>query len=185
MACLAYLGMAMNQGTYDIGDRTVYWARYLDWFITTPLILFSLTRLSGVRATMIAGAIIANQFMIGTGFVATMSTGSQKWVWYIVSCAFMLAIYAILLGPVFNASRRMHHQVHNLFTTAIAIFGTYYLAYPIVWILGEKGFGIYGVPLETFLIMILDIIAKVVYAFVLLRDQEALDKRSELESKYS
>lgn len=57
-------------------------------------------------------------------------------------------------------------------------FTAYYVAYPIVWILGGKGVGLYGTSWETLLFALLDITAKVIYAYVLLKDKEVFGHHS-------
>lgn len=178
VAALAYLGMIMGEGQIEIYGHTVFWARYLDWAITTPLILFSLTRLGGVRGPIMGGLLITNELMIVTGFFAALSTATAEYVWYIISCAFELAVFATLFGPVANAARRQHNSVTGRYNQALYFFTAYYVAYPIVWILGTKGLSLYGTSFETLLIALLDITAKVIYAYVLLKDKEVFKRRS-------
>lgn len=186
VASLAYLGMIMGQGRIEAYGHDVFWARYLDWFITTPLILFSLARLGSVRGPILGGLLVSNQLMVITGFFAALSRPSVEYVWYIISCAFELAVFAIIYGPIASAARQQHNSVRDRYHQAMYFFTAYYVAYPIVWILGEKGFSLYGTPLETFLIALLDITAKVIYAYVLLKDKEVFSRREgSRSSKYS
>ncbi len=77
-----------------------------------------------------------------------------------------------------SAARRQHNSVTGRYNQALYFFTAYYIAYPIVWILGTKGFSLYGTSLETLLIALLDITAKVIYAYVLLKDKEVFKRRS-------
>ncbi len=168
----------MGQGRIEVQGHDVFWARYLDWAITTPLILFSLSRLGGVRGPILGGLLVSNELMVITGLFAALSPTSPEYTWYIISCAFELAVFAIIYGPIASAARRQHSSVSGRFGQAMYFFTAYYVAYPIVWILGAKGLGFYGTPVETLLIALLDIIAKVIYAYVLLKDKEVLKRRS-------
>lgn len=116
--------------------------------------------------------------MVVTGFFAALSAPGTEYVWYIISCFFELAVFATVLGPVAKASRQQHPSVSGRYSQVMGFFIAYYIAYPIVWILGAKGFGLYGTPVETLAIAILDVIAKVVYAYVLLRDKEVFRHHS-------
>ncbi|WP_017301364.1 bacteriorhodopsin [Nodosilinea nodulosa] len=190
VAACAYLAMAMGQGEITLqntdlaaeGVRHIYWARYCDWIVTTPLILFSICRLSKVRGTMIAGIIMSDVLMIITGAIAAFSFAPERYVWYIVSCMFEVAIFVILLGAVRTSAMRQHYDVKNLFNLVFTVFSIYFWAYPIVWILGQKGVGLYGTGVESLLIMLLDITAKVFYGFLLLRDRETLQRMGQLSS---
>lgn len=41
-SALAYFSIAIGQGFLETSERTVYFARYLDWVFTTPLLLVAL-----------------------------------------------------------------------------------------------------------------------------------------------
>jgi len=54
IAFVSYLAMATGQGEAQVGDRTFYYFRYIDWVFTTPLLLVDLALLALVdwrRAT--------------------------------------------------------------------------------------------------------------------------------------
>nr|WP_010172631.1 bacteriorhodopsin [Bacillus coahuilensis] len=38
----AYLSIALGQGLFQYDDTTIYYARYIDWVISTPLLLAAL-----------------------------------------------------------------------------------------------------------------------------------------------
>lgn len=185
-ASCAYLAMAMHLGEYTLPatavdpERHIYWARYADWIVTTPIIIYDLTKLSGIRPTVRKAAMFSDVAMIFTGLFAAFSPHDQRMVWYIVSCMFEVAIFVLLLGPVWTSARRQHHTVNKLFTQALGIFSVFFWLYPVVWILGLKGFGLYGPALETIFILCLDVTAKVFYGLYLVRDREVLQRVGEL-----
>ena len=60
--------------------REVYYARYLDWTLTTPLLLLDLALLAGLSGANILVAIVVDIVMILTGlFAAYGREGAQKW----------------------------------------------------------------------------------------------------------
>jgi bacteriorhodopsin len=66
--------------TYQEIYRSVYWARYVDWSVTTPLLLLDLSFLAGLNGANMIVAIVADIIMILTGlFAAFGSEGGQKW----------------------------------------------------------------------------------------------------------
>ena len=87
VAALAYLGMIMGQGQLELYGHTVFLPRYMDWAITTPLILFSLAQFGGVRGPILGGLLIANELMIITGLFAALSPASAEYTWYIRAVA--------------------------------------------------------------------------------------------------
>ena len=66
--------------TFQTVYRSVYWARYVDWTVTTPLLLLDLSLLAGLNGANILVAIVADLIMVLTGlFAALTAEESQKW----------------------------------------------------------------------------------------------------------
>ena len=83
--------------TYKTIYREVYWARYVDWSVTTPLLLMDLALLAGLSGANILVAIVADIIMILTGLFAAFGTGDgQKWGWYTIAClAYLTVVYQL------------------------------------------------------------------------------------------
>jgi bacteriorhodopsin len=112
VSALAYFAMAAGHASslschavrdrhsHDIPDtfhdscRQVYWARYVDWAITTPLVLLNLCLLAGVDGAHTLMAIVANVIMVLGGlFAAYGAEGTaQKWGWFAISCVSYLFV---------------------------------------------------------------------------------------------
>ena len=77
--------------------REVYYARYIDWSLTTPLLLLDLSLLAGLAGANILVAIVADVIMILSGLFAAFGTAdSQKWGWYAFACiAYLVVIYQL------------------------------------------------------------------------------------------
>jgi bacteriorhodopsin len=77
--------------------REVYYARYIDWSLTTPLLLLDLCLLAGLGGANIFVAVIADLIMILTGLFAAFGTGDgQKWGWYAFGCiAYLVVVYQL------------------------------------------------------------------------------------------
>jgi bacteriorhodopsin len=83
--------------TIQVIFREVYWARYVDWSVTTPLLLLDLTLLAGLSGANILVAIVADVIMILTGlFAAFGNSDGQKWGWYTIAClAYLTIVYQL------------------------------------------------------------------------------------------
>ena len=95
--------------TEEITYRQVYWARYVDWSITTPLLLLDLGLLAGMSGGHIFMAIVADLIMILTGlFAAFGEEGTpQKWGWYTIACiAYIFVIWHLALNGGANATQK-------------------------------------------------------------------------------
>lgn len=86
--------------TKEITYRQVYWARYVDWSLTTPLLLLDLCLLAGLNGASILVAIVADLIMILTGlFAAYGGSDGQKWGWYAWACiAYLVIVYQVAVN---------------------------------------------------------------------------------------
>lgn len=80
--------------------REVYYARYIDWSLTTPLLLLDLCLLAGLSGANILVALFADVIMILTGLFAAFGAGeSQKWGWYAFGViAYLVVVYQLALN---------------------------------------------------------------------------------------
>ena len=80
--------------------RELYYARYVDWSITTPLLLLDLCLLAGLSGANILVAVVADVIMILTGlFAAFGHNDGQKWGWYTIACiAYLVIVYQLALN---------------------------------------------------------------------------------------
>ena len=81
--------------------RQVFWARYVDWSLTTPLLLLDLSLLAGLNGASIFIAIVADLIMIITGLFAAFGGEEtpQKWGWYAIACiAYLVVIWQLAVN---------------------------------------------------------------------------------------
>lgn len=192
-AAISYFAMATNDGSslvsyvikethkHGIPDqenvvyRAVYWARYVDWSVTTPLLLMDLAFLAGLNGANMVVIIVADVIMILTGlFAAFGQTESQRWGYYTMACmAYLVVIYQLAVAGRRHAMAR-DAKTSKLFH-AIALFTLIiWTGYPIVWGVTE-GARRAGVDAEIIAYAILDILAKPVFGFWLLLSHEVLE----------
>ena len=91
--------------------RQVYWARYVDWAITTPQLLLDLCLLAGLDGAHITMAIVADLVMVLTGLFAAFGTEgtAQKWGYYAIACI----AYLVIIWHVAIHGRHMVTQKGN------------------------------------------------------------------------
>lgn len=80
--------------THDIVLRQVYWARYIDWSLTTPLLLLDLCLVAGLNGGHIFMAVVADLVMVLTGLFAAFAHDNEqkKWGWYAIACVAYLVV---------------------------------------------------------------------------------------------
>lgn len=147
--------------------RQFFYARYLDWTLTTPLLILDLAFLAGLSGSAIIVAVVADLIMIMTGLFAALSDGGSKWGYYIMAwVAFIVIIYLFFTAGRKSVQNRTA-DTKKLFNYLGIFTLILWLGYPIVWILGE-GVRKFSVDGEIIAYAVLDILAKPVFGFWLL-----------------
>jgi len=186
IAFVNYLAMALGFGltTVTIGgeELPIYWARYTDWLFTTPLLLVDLGLLVGATRNQLASLVGLDVLMIGTGAIATLSTsaavlsaGGTRLVWWGVSTGFLLVLLYMLYGSLDEKASQLSGSAASTFSTLRTLVVVVWLVYPVWWILGTEGLQIVSLNVETAGFMVLDLVAKVGFGFILLSSREVLD----------
>jgi len=189
IASLAYLTMATGNGWYIRchDGRMFFFARYIDWVITTPLMLHALCHFGGAGSEIRNFLFFSDVVMIVAGLIASTITGAEKWVFFAFSMlAFIPVLYYICQvrdQVVDNLSYHSGTGEHVAATDANAVhrphvwfFGNYriladltvatWLLYPVAWILAE-GTGKISVTGEAIFYAVLDFIAKGVFGWLI------------------
>ncbi|OBT78697.1 hypothetical protein VF21_02311 [Pseudogymnoascus sp. 05NY08] len=148
--------------------RQLFWARYVDWLLTTPLILLSLALLAGLNGADILVTLVADAAMILTGlFAALGETKGQRWGFYIIAwLAYLVVVYQLVVGGRRNASQTGSGTA-RLFSAVGGFILVLWTIYPIIWALGA-GKGKLSVDCEIIWYVVLDVLAKPVFAIWLL-----------------
>lgn len=166
---LAYASIALGQGATEANGETVYYARYIDWVVTTPLLLLSLN-LTGkfniaVEGTLTGALLGAQVIMIVTGLVADLSPESIKWFWYGAGCVALVVVLYLMWGPLRTKAESQNRYIAGVYRKSAVFLSVQWLAYPLVWMLGSTGPELLDKPTTTVLFLVLPIISKSGFAF--------------------
>ena len=163
-AGLSYAGMALGLGTVEVGGTTLAGLRYVDWLVTTPLLVGYIGYVAGASRQSIAGIMIADALMIVVGAGAVVSDGLLKWGLFVVSSCFHLSLFGYLyvVFPRQVPDAPMQRGLFSLLTNHI---GLLWIAYPFVWLMGPAGLGYAGAVGVSLIYVFLDVLAKVPYVY--------------------
>jgi len=153
VACIAYFSMGSNLGwtgilvewvrkDRDVSGvplRQIFYVRYIDWFVTTPLLLLDLLLTCGMPTPTIAYTILINEIMVITGLVGALVKSRYKWGYYVFGCAafFFVAYTVVFEGRAY--ARALGRDVQKTFTLCGAWTIFLWFLYPISWGLCEGG----------------------------------------------
>lgn len=176
IAACAYLAMATGTGTWMVDGEPVFYARYVDWLVTTPLLLLGLLTVGLAPLTgggeaargrngLIGWVLGADVLMIATGLVASLRHDQgDRWLWYAISCVFFLLVLWALFGPV---RQQLDTAMTPLYTRLLGILTVLWFIYPILWVLGTEGTGTLSLTGEIGVFAVIDVLAKVGFGIVL------------------
>ena len=176
IAASAYFAMAVGQGrvtlqTADPSGRLFYFARYVDWSFTTPLLLLPLaytamhSRLR--RGDLIAGVLLADVLMIVTAFVFGASTVEWvKWTWFLVSCVAFLAVLWAMWVPLLRENASEPALVQEAYKRDAAILSVLWILYPVILFFDTDGANLISSTAGVALIAVIDLLSKPVYGLI-------------------
>ncbi|KAM0280574.1 hypothetical protein ACHAQH_004019 [Verticillium albo-atrum] len=188
VACIAYFSMGSNLGQTPIqvefersnhsvsaaGTREIFYVRYIDWFITTPLLLLDLCLTAGLPWPTILVVILADEVMIVCGLVGSLVSTSYKWgYWVFGMIAFFYVVYALVVDGRHHA-KALGGSISKTYTRCGVLTIFLWFLYPIAWGLSEGGNVIHP-DSEAIFYGILDVIAKPVFGFLLLMGHRSID----------
>ncbi|KIV88828.1 hypothetical protein PV10_08466 [Exophiala mesophila] len=180
VAAIAYFCMGSNLGWTAIqvefertnpkvagNMRQIFYVRYIDWFITTPLLLTDLFLTCGLPMPTILYTILFNEVMVVTGLVGALVRTSYKWGFFTFgTVSFFVVAYTIAFeGRTY--SRALGSDISRTYTTCGAWTAAIWLVYPIIWGVCEGG-NVISSDAEAIAYGILDLLAKPVFGALLL-----------------
>lgn len=180
-SALAYSALALNQGTVEFQGQKVHFARYIDWVVTTPLLLLSLS-LTGKLTTRNEGWLIATlmgtqAIMIITGLIAELSADpTRQYFWYTLGCIALLVVFYIFWGPLYAIAKTQGEGIERVYKASAIFLTVQWLLYPLVWIIGQPGMKLIGPFATTVLFLILPLVSKAGFGFFNLTKLRSLDE---------
>jgi bacteriorhodopsin len=129
--------------------------RYADWTVTVPLLTAELlavcTVARGRSIRLRFATMSAALLMIVTGFLGVIavgqnnSSGTELVVWGVISTVFFIALYPLLLKPVFSTMKEVNPEkgvsLRNAAILLLSVWGVYPLVYLIPLWAGDHSAG--------------------------------------------
>lgn len=113
-------------------SRQIFWAHFVNWILTTPLLLLALGVLSGLNGAHLLMAVVANIFMFVTGLSAAFghATAAQKWGMFIFSClSYLVVVWHLAVNGRAQAQTKSDN-VSNFYTAIGGFFALVLAGYP-------------------------------------------------------
>jgi sensory rhodopsin len=179
IASLAYLCMTLGIGKLKIDGHSVYLTRYLDWLITTPLIIVCLSLVvlpKKNKLILISEMVAIDILMIVSGIAALYVDSYSKYILFFVSSVFFIIMYLMISQNLRVSSKEKPYAVKMLFERLFTFISTIWAFYPIIWVLSFQGLNLIDSVTEVMIYFLLDISAKGIFGYLLLSDKETIEK---------
>lgn len=174
IAGIAYAVMGLSE-LGVVGD-VVLEARYLDWVLTTPLIVFTLATIAGATTATTYRAMAADALMIVLGYVASVTTGPLKWTLFLASSgAFALLLYYLVTALTAAAGDRPP-AVEAMFIGLRDLTVFLWVVFPLLWLVGPSGFGLLTHSDHAFLLGFMDLVAKAGFNLIIALRTDAIQE---------
>lgn len=178
---VCYLLMTLGQSNYYTADgELVFWARYLEFVIATPLLLIDLGLVAGATIPELFYICICDVMMIACGWWGTIATTTAaKWIFFACGSGYYIPIVGTILGTlrteIISQRSKDVIRLYN-FLSVYTIF--IWTGYPILWILHD-GFHLINLDVECIIHTILDILAKGIFGAILVYSHTAFEVEEE------
>ncbi|KAI9709385.1 MAG: hypothetical protein M1812_007721 [Candelaria pacifica] len=186
-AAIAYFTMASGLGWTPIDiefqrsnprvhgvSREIFYVRYIDWVITTPLLLLDLLLTAGLPWPTILFTLFIDEVMIITGLVGALVKSSYKWGYFVFGC---VALFGVAWNVTWTARKHaaaLGTDVHKVFIQCGVLTIFLWFLYPIAWGLSEGG-NVIAPDSEAVFYGILDFLAKPCFGALLLWGHRNID----------
>jgi bacteriorhodopsin len=173
---LVYLSMALpqgylEQGKLEVAGQIVHYARYIDWIVTTPLLLLALSWTAMFRIqkdwTLIVSLMATQVIVIISGLVADLSVIPWvRYLWYINGVVAFLVLLSLIWGPLRAKTRSQGQDLSELSDRLMTYLTILWIGYPIAWIVGPSSLGLVDQTVDTLLFTVLPFFSKVGFSFL-------------------
>jgi sensory rhodopsin len=174
-AAVMYALMTLGVGTVVVDGVTVPAPRYIDWFLTTPILVGYVAYVAGADRRGLAAIVGIDAAMIAIGWVAVVASGPVRFAAFAISSACYLGLLWALYGylPAFLADQSPARE--HLFELLRNHVGLLWLAYPVVWLAGPLGAGVVSMLTVSLIVTYVDVVAKVPYVYFVYQHRHAFD----------
>ncbi|KAH9971628.1 family A G protein-coupled receptor-like protein [Russula compacta] len=180
VATIAYFTMASNLGQTSVRTefrirrattRSIFWVRYIQWFINAPLILLMLLLTTGLPLSDIFLTIFMILVTVVMGLVGALTPSSYKWGFFVFG---ILTLLYVVYSLLFRGLKSRLLPQKSTYGGGAAYTAFIWLLYPVCWGLSDGG-DVITVDSEMVFYGVLDLFAGPLFIFTFLAALENLE----------
>lgn len=151
--------IVMMEGSFlstSVSGESLYWTRWVFYIFSCTLLMLTISKKLKMDVDESKRSVYLTAIVMLTGVFSSIFDGNYKWVMYIISSiAFLLLIIPILSSKV-EGSKKI---------SIFILLG--WCVFPIVFLLSPEGLGVVNNSLSASIYLVLDILTKVMFYFVI------------------
>ncbi|SFC17665.1 sensory rhodopsin [Halobiforma haloterrestris] len=178
IATVAYAVMALEIGWYTVDGREVFIPRYIDWILTTPLLLAFLGLLADADRDTLLKVVGVNTVVMVAGFAGAVLSGTERFALFAVGGLAYVGLVYLVVGPMTAQAAGQDDGIESLFTSLRNLTIILWSVYPVIWLLSPAGFALLTPGVDVMLITYLDLLTKVGFGLI------ALNASTVIEAEY-
>ncbi|KZT67766.1 heat shock protein 30 [Daedalea quercina L-15889] len=146
---LGYYSMASDLGATPIAvefrghgsdpTRQIWYVRYIQWFITFPLLVLEVLLATGLTLTDIVTTLFMSIVVVICGLVGALVHSTYKWGYFSFGCAALIYIWIVLLFHGTRTAFPGGGVLRTAYLRSAGLFSFLLITYPIAWACSEGG----------------------------------------------
>ncbi|ERH12055.1 MAG: bacteriorhodopsin [halophilic archaeon J07HB67] len=164
-AAVAYGLMTLGVGYISVGNTVVPVPRYVDWLVTTPVLIGYVAHTAGATRRTVGWIVAVDLAMIAVGWAGVVTSGTVRAAAFAVSSLCYVGLLYALYGVLPDVAADRSGPRRRLFEALQNHVGLLWVTYPVVWAAGPLGFGYVETVGVTLLITFVDVMAKTPYVY--------------------
>jgi len=160
IGALAYLamwaGVAVWYKTSDETPRVIFWARYINHILGTPIILGCIAIFTSAPLPSIITLLGADFLMMSCLCVGAALAGGHKYTWWVAAVLLFIGIVSTF---IYRIEKIASEQTKQVFLVLLRILLFCWIAWLVLWLLGSEGTAALGLSQEVGLTCIVDVIS--------------------------
>ena len=174
IAAISYTLTSVGIGSIPVDGATFYAPRYVDWLLTTPLLILYMALLCKPGKKLYGLLLGLDVALILFGVAAIFTEGALSFALFGAGTVAYLGLAYLLVVELPVKADFGTDRVAMVFSKLRNVTVVLWTMYPIVWLLAPVGFGFLLPSTEMLVIVYLDIITKVGFAILALFGRDAL-----------
>nr|AHH02103.1 protein 110 [synthetic construct] len=151
----------------DEDKRTIFPARYIDWIVTTPLMLATVSLLGNAPTSSLVAMIGSDLLFFSSLYIGAVQTAGHKWFWWGVGVFFFIMLVYFMLVELSKVDTgRVKEYDADTLRMLTYFFIICWAFFPLLWLFGQEGTAASSLPVQAAFTTLADLTAKIAFGLI-------------------